>query len=348
MPFKHLLVVLILTLPLLSPVVLGSDVPDPLFQDDATLDVTLTAPLATLARKRPTTNPLIGEFSFRQANGRRVWLDVEILSRGQSRHEYCDLPPMSLKFRKSQTDGTLFEQENEMKMVVHCDDSELYQQIVHRQFIAYRFLNALTDQSFRVRLLRVTYIDNEEERGEQVRYAFLIEDESRLATRLGKKNINIERTTVDAIQPDQLNLTSMFQLLIGNTDFSVVDGGPDKECCHNYVLLGNDGEPQIAIPHNFDQSGLVNAPYAVPDEELYLQNVRQRYYRGWCKNNDYIEGSANRIRDASRAIFSLIYEQEGLEGVVNKSLVRYVENFYDIVDDPAGVKLKIIGRCQGY
>ncbi len=348
MPFKQLLIVLILALPLLSPVVLGSDVPDPLFQDDATLEITLTAPLATLARKKPMSTALVGEFSFRQANGRRVFLDVEILSRAQPRHQDCDLPPMSLKFRKSQTDGTLFNQENEMKMVVHCDDSDFYQQIVHREFIAYKFLNALTDQSFRVRLLRVTYIDNEEERGDQVRYAFLIEDESRLASRLGKKNLNVDRTTVGAIQPDQLNLTSMFQLLIGNTDFSPVEGSPDNACCHNYALLGNDGEPQIAIPYNFDQSGLVNAPYAVPDAKLLTQNVRQRYYRGWCKNNDYIEGSINRSKDVSRAIFSLIYEQEGLEGTVNKSLVRYVENFYDMVDDPAQVKLKIIGRCQGF
>ena len=71
MPFKQLLIILILTFPSLSPVVLGSDVPDPLFQDDATLDVTLTAPLGTLVRKRAATNALTGEFSFRQANGRR-------------------------------------------------------------------------------------------------------------------------------------------------------------------------------------------------------------------------------------------------------------------------------------
>jgi hypothetical protein len=348
MPFKQLLIVLIVTLSALSPVVMGSDVPDPLFQDDATLDITLTAPLATLVRKRPTLNPLAGEFSFRQANGRRVFLDVELLSRGQPRHKDCDLPPLSLKFRKSQTDGTLFDQENEMKMVVHCDDSDDYQQLVHREFLAYKFLNALTDQSFRVRLLRVTYIDNEEERGDQVRYAFLIEDESRLASRLGKKIINTVQTVVDAIQPDQLNLTSMFQLLIGNTDFSVVDGGPDIGCCHNYVLLGTDGGPQIAIPYNFDQSGLVNAPYAVSDEKLSIQNVRHRYYRGWCKNNDYIEASINRTRDTSRAIFSLIYEQEGLQGIANKGLVRFVENYYDIVDNSSMVKLKIIGRCQGY
>lgn len=39
-------------------------------------------------------------------------------------------------------------------------------------------------------------------------------------------------------------------------------------------------------------------------------------------------------------------DQPGLEGVVNKSLVRYVENFYEIIDNSSGVKLKIFDRCQ--
>ena len=347
MHFKQIYFGLLLALTVMPAAVLGSSLPDPLFQDDSTLDVTLTAPLQTLVRKRSARKALQGKFSYRESNGRRVNLDVEILSRGQPRHKNCDLTPISLKFRKSQTDGTLFDQENEMRMVVHCDDSDRYQQTVHREMVAYRILNALTDQSFKVRPLRVTYIDTDEVRGEQVRYAFLIESEDRLAHRIGKKRINALRTNVGAIAPAQLNLTSLFQLLIGNTDFSPVSGGSHKRCCENYALFGNDGEPQVAIPYNFDQSGMVNAGYAAPSSRLPIQNVRQRYYRGWCQNNDFIWASIDMFQSSTRAIFSAIAEQEGLDGVVNKELVRYVENFYDIIDDSSQVRLKIIGRCQG-
>ena len=151
--------------------------------------------------------------------------------------------------------------------------------------------------SFRVRLLRVKYINSEKSGGGQERYAFLIEHKNRLAKRYELKDLEVERTTVASLQPDQLNLTSVFEFLIGNTDFSPMAGAPDDECCHNYVLFGNNIDPIIAIPYDFDQSGFVDAPYAVANEMFRIRSVRQRVYRGRCANNEYIEASLRRSKD---------------------------------------------------
>ena len=323
----------------------ASGPPDPLFRDTAVLDVRLEAPLTTLVRERPTEDHLTGVFEFTEPGDTAVKFDVQIWTRGHFRHKICDFPPLWLNFRKSQTNETLFDKQDKLKLVVHCDDSDRYEQAVLREYLAYRFFNAITDLSFRARLLRVTYVDSEERRGEQTRYAFLIEHKNRLAKRIDRKDLKIERTTVDSIQGDQLNLTSVFQFFVGNTDFSPVAGAPGNECCHNYVLFGNDINPLLAIPYDFDQSGIVDAPYAEVNERLGIRNVRQRLYRGRCVNNPHIATSLRMFEDSRDAIYALLEDQEGLESRVRKRIVRYIDDFYELIEDPSDVERRITDRC---
>ena len=342
MKFSFTIVVLLV---FLQAAASAGDLPDPLFQDDATLAVTITGPLTTVAKERPKEDYVPGQFSFTAADGTSVSLDVEIRTRGHFRHETCDFPPLTLNFKKSQTDGTLFDKQDKMKLVVHCDDSKRYEQAVLREFLAYRILSQVTNLGFRVRLLRVTYVDSEQRRDEQVRYAFLLEHKNRLAKRIGRKDLEIARTKVSAIQPDQLNLTSVFAFLIGNTDFSPVAGPPDDECCHNYVLFGNDVDPILAIPYDFDQSGFVDAPYALPNENLRIRSVTQRLYRGRCANNEHLEESIGMFSNERDKLFALIADQEGLDSRARKQVTRYLDDFYEIIDDPRDVQRKIINKC---
>jgi hypothetical protein len=206
-------------------------------------------------------------------------------------------------------------------------------------------LNAITNMSFRVRLLHVTYIDSDERRDDQLRYAFLIEHKNRLGARYGLEDFEIERTSVGSIQADRLNLTSIFEFFIGNTDFSPIAGAPDNECCHNYVLFGNDIDPIIAIPYDFDQSGIVDAPYAAPNEMFRIRSVRQRLYRGRCVNNEYIETSLQKFRDGRAKIYALVETQEGLDPNVQERIDRYIDDFYELIDDPEDLESWIVERC---
>jgi hypothetical protein len=252
---------------------------------------------------------------------------------------------VTLNLKRKQAAGTLFDNQNKLKLVIQCDKNDRYEQMVLREYLAYRILNTVTDTSFRVRLLRVNYIDTESDNESEVHYAFLIEHKKRLAARLDRENIELQHTTVAAIQPDQLNLTSIFQFIIGNTDFSPIAGPAGDGCCHNYVLFGNDVDPIVAIPYDFDQSGFVNAPYALPNERFRIHSVRQRLYRGRCVNNEHLEASLMRFQEHRDAIYETILEQEGLEPGVRKQLVHYIDDFYEIIDDPRDVKRRIINKC---
>ena len=159
------------------------------------------------------------------------------------------------------------------------------------------------------------------------------------------QELEVERTTVGAIQPERLNLTSVFEFLIGNTDFSPVAGAPDDDCCHNYVLFRNNADPILAIPYDFDQSGFVDAPYAIPNEQFRIRSVRQRVYRGRCVNNEHLEASLQRFKENRSQIYAVINDQEGLNSGTRKSLLRYIEDFYKLIDDPRDVERRIANKC---
>ena len=176
--------------------------PDPLFQDDAALRVEITAPFSRLINERPKDREFEGSFSYKGADGEAVELDLLVRARGKYRHTNCDFPPLFLNFKRSQVEGTVFDQQNKLKMVVHCKDSARYQQSVLREYLAYRILNVLTEKSFQVRLLDVTYVDSEDRRPRMVRSAFLIEHENRMADRLDTQRLNIFPNRVSDIQAD--------------------------------------------------------------------------------------------------------------------------------------------------
>jgi hypothetical protein len=318
--------------------------PDPLFQDDAALRVEITAPFSRLINERPKDREFPGSFSFKGPDGVAVELELKVRARGKYRHTNCDFPPLYLNFKRSQVGGTLFDQQNKLKMVVHCKDSGRYQQSLLREYMAYRILNQLTDRSFQVRLLEVTYVDSEDRRPRMVRSAFLLEHENRMADRLDMQRLNIFPDAVGAIQADHLNLTSIFQYLIGNTDFSPILGS-ESECCHNYSMFGTDDGPLVAIPYDFDMSGFVNTPYAEPDEELGIDNVRQRLYQGFCENNRYVEASVAEFLQARDTLYALVADLQQLEPTVRKRLATYMDEFYETIGNSQGVEREILDRC---
>jgi len=318
---------------------------DPLFESTDTLQVEIIAPLSTLVRERSETDYLPGSFLYEASDGTSVELDLGIRARGNFRRRNCDFPPVTLNLRKSQVGGTVFDGQNKLKMVGHCKITRRYEQSVLREYLAYRLLNVLTDLSFRVRLLQVTWVDSEERRGRMVRNAFLIENKDRLARRIGLDEQEIESAEIGAVRSDHLNLTLLFQYLIGNVDFSpiAVAAGP---CCHNYEMFGTGPDSLVAIPFDFDFSGFANAPNAIPDVERGIERVGQRLYRGYCVNNAQVERSVARFKETRDELYAVVAGLEELEPSVRENISEYMDGFYAVIEDPLRVEQEIIGKCR--
>ena len=212
------------------------------------------------------------------------------------------------------------------------------------EYIAYRILNELTDISFRVRLMRITYANSEKDNKELVNYGFFIESEDRLAKRLDMTISDLDKTKVSSLQPAYTNLVSVYQYLIGNTDFSPI-AGSEGTCCHNHVLMGKEGELLHSVPYDFDFSGLVDAPHAGPNPRFKLRSVKQRLYRGRCSNNHLLDSTIALISQRRQAIFALVSEDQGVERAPNKSMTNYIKKFYQVIDSPKRVQREFVKNC---
>jgi hypothetical protein len=321
--------------------------PDPLFQDSAVIEILLVAPFSEIMKQRSTDAEFDGQLRHSDEAGVNREFDIKISTRGRYRlrETVCPFAPLRLNFRKSQTDDTLFEKQDKLKLVTHCDDRwKRREQLVLKEYLAYRILNQLTDISFRVRLLRITYQDTDGRKTPYTTYGFLVEHKDRLARRLGLDTIEVSRVLVTDLEPQHMNLVSVFQYLIGNTDFSQIVGSRGT-CCHNHELIGEDDNPVYSVPYDFDQSGIVDAPYASANPRFGLRSVRQRLYRGRCVNNGFLDENLELFRQQHDAILALLDEQVDLLESNRKALSRYIKQFYSFTDSSRNVERRLIRRC---
>jgi hypothetical protein len=321
---------------------------DPLFASHDVIDVRIEAPLRTLIRERSDEEYLDGFFTYQLADGSEQKLDLKLRTRGKYRRQKktCTLPPIRLNFNKGQVKDTVFAGQDKLKLVTHCKStSDRYQQLVLREYLAYRILQTLTDNSFGARLMRIEYIDTEGKEKPVTRYGFVIEDDDDIADRIGLARIKVPSTSYDALDPRQTNLVAVYEFLIGNTDFSMIAGPADSDCCHNIVLYGNGNQKITPIPYDFDFSGIVDAPYAEPNPQFKLRTVRIRLYRGRCSNNQYLPDTFALFKAQEAEIRSIVTALD-LESRHAREVAEYIDDFYEIIGDEGDIEKKFTRECS--
>lgn len=345
---RHLTIILV-TVPAMlcgAGAVAANDV-TPLFESDDILDVTITAPMREIMRERFYNEDKPGQITYTDPEAGEQTLDVGVRTRGRFRRQakVCTFAPLRLNFKKSATKNTLFQGTNKLKLVTHCRNKKNENlQAMLREYLAYRIFNLVTDYSFRVRLLRVTYIDSDTNNEFSSSYAFLIEHREQVAKRIGVGVNGAEQTEVRYIDGPFTNLGALFQYLIGNTDFSPIRAAEGERCCHNNVLFGETEGEILSIPYDFDMSGLANAPYAVPNPRFRLRSVEDRLYRGRCQNNQHLEASVQAFQDKKEDIYALL-TADYFDRRSNRHLTRFIGEFYETLDDPKKFDRNIRSRC---
>lgn len=321
----------------------------PLFQSHDVLDVRIEAPLTTLIRKRSDEEYLDGSFSYARADGSEQTLSLKIRTRGKFRRQKstCVLPPIRLNFKKGELKGTEFAGEDKLKLVTHCKlGNDRYEQLVLREFLIYRMLHILTEQSFGARLMHINYVDTDGKKDEMTRYGFVIEDKDDIGDRLGLKLEQLEGISYGVLDARQTNLIAIFQFMIGNTDFSMIRGPENTDCCHNIVPYTVAEGSYTPIPYDFDFSGIINAPYADPNPQFNIRSVRTRVYRGRCANNQHLEETFALFHDKEAEIRELVAGLPGLQPKVLKDVTKYLDSFYEIIGDPKKVEKNFIKKCS--
>lgn len=323
----------------------------PLFRDHAILKAVLTAPVTQAYAQRDSEVRLYfpGQWTYLNGEGKSHRLDVSIRIRGNFRKQYCELPPLRLNFKKSQVKDTLFHGQDKLKLVSPCQHGIESQQKLLLEYMAYRTYEILTDYSFGTRLIRLSYVDSDEKLQSWTDLAFVIEDEGDIAKRLGIDKARVAENQFDELDQPTTALLELFQLLISNHDYSVLQGPQGEYCCHNAVMYTREtsADKRIPIPFDFDMSGIVDAKYAAPPSHLPIRLVRTRFYRGLCQPPEVMDEAVAQVLAKKDEILALYETHPELSRLSRSRTVSYVKRFFAILEDETLFQQEVLDRCRG-
>ncbi len=325
----------------------------PLFASQEILELTLEADFHAMRRedrKDEDSKERPAVMRWTNAGGSAEVQEIQIQTRGNFRlaRRNCDFPPLRINVKKKPVEGTLFEGQDKLKLVGACKlGQDYWEQYVLAEYLVYRMFNLFTPLSFQVRLAKVTYIDSSGEDDTFTRYAFLIEDDDIMATRNEGWKVDWEigrQLPPTLLERDHAILVDVFQYMIGNTDWSGVE-------MHNMELFQKPPSTYSTIPYDFDVSGIIDTRYARPDASLAIRSVRDRLFRGFCPEQinrqpeDY-EAVYEEFRLKKEGVYELWRNQEGLDEDRLKDTLKYLDDFYEILDDPRKIQARMLNQCR--
>lgn len=318
-----------------------------IFDDDAPLAIDLEADWSAVRQERsktPEAQPATLSYS---GPAGLVSIPLRVETRGRSRllRDVCDFPPLRLDFEKSASKGTLFRGIGELKLVTHCQKDPDYEQFLLLEYLIYRAYGLLAEHSYRVRLLRVRYREPGAPKPRWQKLGFVIEDAAQLAERIGAERVAESRIDPSEIERGAASRVELFFYLIGMTDFSMSQR-TDGPCCHNVRMLRLPSGALAPIPYDFDQTGVVDPPYALPSPSIGIQSVRQRRFRGLCRPPEETEGTLALLREKRPAIRALFDSQGELTSSRRKKALKFLDGFYEWADDPARVRKTLAESCR--
>ncbi|RRG22990.1 hypothetical protein DWB61_06010 [Ancylomarina euxinus] len=302
---------------------------DALFESDELFEICLNGNIRELFKDRrddASYHPIL--LTYKLASGKIDSLNIRVKTRGNFRRkrENCKTPPLLLNFDSVQIQSNdLFAGQGKIKLVTPCVDHKY----VLREYLIYKVYQLISANSFNVRLVKLCFEDAVKGKMMVDQYSILLENQNILANRLRSQlfkrvNTKPQRT----IKQEFLNM-AVFQYLIGNTDWSI-------QYRHNIKLIHiKDKNGLISIPYDFDHAGLVNAPYAKPAEELQMNTVRQRRYRGYCiEDMREFQPTFDLFNSLKADIYAIYTNNFLLEESYLKQTLKYLDEFYQTINNP--------------
>lgn len=259
---------------------------------------------------------------------------LKIRPRGVTRRSMCSFPPIMLKTKKKEIKQQNLGPTHNIKLVTHCVDSLQFDQWVIKEQLIYKMLNILSKESFKTQRAEVTYQDSKTTKPSITKIGFMIEPLEELSERCDCDILD-DKTAVKSIHKEHYKLITLFQYMIGNTDWNLSRR-------HNIQLINCNPEyGPTPIPYDFDYSGFVNASYANPHPMLSIEQVTDRLLQWRGDINEDFSNTVSAFNKHKSAIISLIQEESNLSKEDKETSILYIEDFYKIISSPDLIKEQI-------
>jgi hypothetical protein len=286
------------------------------------------------------TNYQPGTITFILPDSSRISDEIDIRPRGNFRREECYIPSVMIDFKTPRS--VVLKKLGRLKFVWPCSNSGFDEQLVLKEYLVYKLYNLLTEKSFRVRLVKLVFFDISEKVKPRKLFGFFIEDVDDMARRNGCEEVEPYRPHTESTERKQTTLVSLFQYMIGNTDWAVP--------VYQNIKLIRSREDTLSkpfvVPYDFDYSGMVNANYAIPDPELGTASVRERVYRGFPRTMEELKEVIQIFARQKAAMDSLIKNFKELEPGHKKEMSKYLDDFFKIIADEKDIRYIFINNAR--
>ncbi len=307
---------------------------------DSILELTLETEFKQLIKKKYEEQYQPATIKLTDGNGQPTAYELKIRTRGNIRKKVCYYPPIKLKFKKQWlADQGMDSVFNDVKLVIGCKKGDFYNGLVLKEYLAYQLYAELTEYHFRTQLINITINDSGDNWKPYNTKAFIIENQDEMASRFNGRCTKPRIMRSKTIWEDQLALMTLFQYMIGNTDWAFANS-------HNVRFVrSRDKLRVIPIAYDFDYAGMVNAPYAVHRESIGIENIQERYFLGNCKHKEAFEKVMPLFVEKKDTFYKMVNEFEEMSTKDRKQTISYFDDFYKIIENPKVFKKRILEGC---
>ncbi len=314
-----------------------------LFSADSPLELKLVGNYKVISKDRDTlsTKEYWGEVQMADGKGGELKIPVLLRTRGHYRlaNKNCSFVPLRLDFKKAEVKETVFAGQDKLKLVTHCNPNALYEEYMVREYLAYKVHNLITPRSYRARMAKVTYVDSATGTAIETRNGIFMEHEDDVAKRMEGEIVEIRRALFDDVDPTQVLEMAIFAAFIGHVDWSIV-------ALHNVRLVRQQNGNLLPVLYDLDFTGLVGTKYAIPDQRLGIRSVKERLYRGPCKEPEELAQFFTAYRDKKDAILKLYADTPGLDGRYRNDAQAFLNQWFKMLDTPRDAKWLFKENCK--
>ncbi len=318
---------------------------DRLFDEKKPLDITLQVSIDQIRESKADSTDVPGVLFYKNDKETFDSVKVNFRSRGNFRLNECYFPPTNIKFKSTDSKGSLFEGTKKIKLVLPCQPQGDGATLILKEYLCYKLYQVITPYALKARLVNIDFTSKLKKNDKQFKLrGIILEDGDKLAKRFDSKIAENVTASPNALQDTADLKMSFFQFMISNTDWS-------SAYQHNIELIQPKTGRFIPVAYDFDMSGLVDAPYAVVsqagNEQLPVNSVRDRVYRGWCRAEDVTQLIRQEFLAKEAELMAVPDEiKQDLPEKTYKEVKQYLQSFFAILKDDIQFKKKMMGDCR--
>ncbi len=318
-----------LTLALALSLPLSALANQPIFDGDKPLELTFTADFSNLIENKDKLSdesqfPLTIEVAGEAA------LAGKIALRGGLRRGMCRFPPFKIEFDKRiKTPGT-FLNVKELKLVTHCDSTMApYGNLIREERLNYQLMEKFSPLALKTREAKIRYVDSSGKLAPIEGFAFFIEDGGDFAKRSGLTTNKTPVDGVEAVDPENLAEVALFQALIGNTDWGVIQASTKSG--HNVRIYRRQDNSIVLVPYDFDLA-MINSTNTFYENTIALPCIPQKA----------VDQATEKIKKFKSTAIQLYTESNTISAEKKNDALSFLKSAYERIESgvwPANVLL---------